>query len=106
MVLFDGQSIVIIQFVACDQAHTILMDEKKRGIYDKYGSFGLYVAEQIGDDNIGLIDSIMFFKSIWFKVSIVYFVTDLMANTFTILRCHRLGQKSKCWLEWSYIVKN
>ena len=45
------------------------MDEKKRGIYDKYGSFGLYVAEQIGEDNIGLIDSLMFFKSIWFKVS-------------------------------------
>ena len=58
------------------------MDEKKRGIYDKYGSFGLYVAEQIGDDNIGLIDSIMFFKSIWFKVSFVYLVIDLMLNDF------------------------
>jgi len=55
-------------FKKINQAHTILMDEKKRGIYDKYGSFGLYVAEQIGDDNIGLIDSIMFFKSIWFKL--------------------------------------
>lgn len=55
-------------FKQINQAHTVLTDDKKRGIYDKYGSFGLYIADQIGEDNIGLIDSVMFFKSIWFKL--------------------------------------
>ena len=45
------------------------MDEKKRNIYDKYGSFGLYIADQVGEDNIGIINSLMVFNSIWFKVS-------------------------------------
>lgn len=29
-----------------------LQDEKKREIYDQYGSLGLYIAEQIGEDNV------------------------------------------------------
>ena len=41
-------------------------DEKKRQLYDEYGSFGLYIAEQVGDDLVG---SVMFFQSGWFKVS-------------------------------------
>ena len=40
-------------------------DEKKRQLYDEYGSFGLYIAEQVGDDLVG---SVMFFQSGWFKV--------------------------------------
>ena len=30
------------------------MDEKKRKIYDKYGSFGLYVADQVCNTQIFL----------------------------------------------------
>ena len=41
-------------------------DEKKRPLYDEYGSFGLYIAEQVGDEFVG---SVMFFQSTWFKVS-------------------------------------
>ena len=42
-------------------------DEKKRQLYDEYGSFGLYIAEQVGDDLVG---SVMVFQSGWFKVSL------------------------------------
>ncbi|VDN21716.1 unnamed protein product [Dibothriocephalus latus] len=28
------------------------MDPVKRGIYDKYGSVGLSIAEQVGEDNV------------------------------------------------------
>ena len=48
----------------------VLSDEKKKVIYDKYGSFGLYVADQLSTDDISVLDSIMVFKSIWFKVRI------------------------------------
>ena len=40
-------------------------DEKKRPLYDEYGSFGLYIAEQVGEEFVG---SVMFFQSGWFKV--------------------------------------
>jgi len=55
-------------FKKINQAHSVLMDEKKRKIYDKYGSFGLYVADQIGEDNIEILDKLMVLKSTWFKV--------------------------------------
>ena len=35
-----------MQFKKVSNAHTILTDEKKREIYDKYGSAGLHLAEQ------------------------------------------------------------
>jgi len=41
---------------------------KKRRIYDKYGSFGLYVADQIGEDNIEILDKLMILKKTWFRV--------------------------------------
>lgn len=51
-------------FKKINQANSILSDEKKRQLYDEYGSFGLYIAEQVGDDLVG---SVMFFQSKWFK---------------------------------------
>ena len=72
-------------FKQINQAHTVLTDEKKRGIYDKYGSFGLYIADQIGEDNIGLIDSVMFFKSIWFKASFKYQIMLLLLTKFEVV---------------------
>ena len=50
------------------QANAVLSDEKKRRLYDKYGSLGLYIAEQVGEENVDMVDSIMFFQSNWFKV--------------------------------------
>ncbi|PIK38078.1 hypothetical protein BSL78_25093 [Apostichopus japonicus] len=39
------------KFKEVNRAHKVLQDEKKRQIYDEYGSFGLYIAEQIGEEN-------------------------------------------------------
>ncbi|KAM4688752.1 dnaJ homolog subfamily C member 5B [Discoglossus pictus] len=39
-------------FKEINNAHTILSDITKRNIYDKYGSLGLYVAEQFGEENV------------------------------------------------------
>ena len=50
------------------QANAVLSDEKKRVLYDKYGSFGLYIAEQVGEENMDMVGSIMFLQSKWFKV--------------------------------------
>lgn len=55
-------------FKKINQANMVLSDEKKKVIYDKYGSFGLYVADQLSTDDISVLDSIMVFKSIWFKL--------------------------------------
>ncbi|KFO20308.1 DnaJ like protein subfamily C member 5B [Fukomys damarensis] len=40
------------KFKDINNAHSILTDTSKRNIYDKYGSLGLYVAEQFGEENV------------------------------------------------------
>ncbi|RXM95276.1 DnaJ-like subfamily C member 5 [Acipenser ruthenus] len=40
------------KFKEINSAHAILVDNTKRNIYDKYGSLGLYVAEQFGEENV------------------------------------------------------
>jgi len=40
------------KFKDINRAHKILIDPKKKGIYDKYGSFGLNVAEQFGEEHV------------------------------------------------------
>lgn len=40
------------QFKQINHANSVLSDETKRNIYDQYGSMGLYVAEQFGEDNV------------------------------------------------------
>ncbi|XP_038052681.1 dnaJ homolog subfamily C member 5-like [Patiria miniata] len=42
------------KFKEINKAHRVLTDAKKRQIYDDYGSVGLYIAEQIGEDNVDL----------------------------------------------------
>jgi len=39
-----------LQFKEVNHAHSILADPGKREIYDKYGSMGLYIAEQFGEE--------------------------------------------------------
>ncbi|KAM8967441.1 dnaJ homolog subfamily C member 5B [Pelodytes ibericus] len=39
-------------FKEINNANSILSDLSKRNIYDKYGSLGLYVAEQFGEENV------------------------------------------------------
>lgn len=40
------------QFKEVNRAHAILSDLTKRNIYDNYGSLGLYIAEQFGEENV------------------------------------------------------
>ena len=60
----------LFQFKKINHAHSILSDEKKRSIYDKHGSFGLYVADQFGDD---VVEHLMLFSSKWFQVRFYHF---------------------------------
>jgi DnaJ family protein C protein 5 len=45
-----------------------LADDSKREIYDKYGSFGLHIADQFGDD---FVRKYMIFSSKWFQALII-----------------------------------
>ncbi|MXQ91889.1 hypothetical protein E5288_WYG019669 [Bos mutus] len=54
------------KFKEINNAHTILTDMSKRNIYDKYGSLGLYVAEQFGDENV---NTYFMLSSWWAKSS-------------------------------------
>ncbi|CAG9814662.1 unnamed protein product [Phaedon cochleariae] len=40
------------KFKEVNRAHSILSDATKRNIYDNYGSLGLYIAEQFGEENV------------------------------------------------------
>ncbi|XP_076034501.1 cysteine string protein isoform X3 [Oratosquilla oratoria] len=40
------------KFKEINHAHGILSDPTKRNIYDNYGSLGLYIAEQFGEENV------------------------------------------------------
>ncbi|CAG7685634.1 unnamed protein product [Allacma fusca] len=40
------------KFKEINQAHRILADEKKKQIYDSYGSLGLYISDQFGEQNV------------------------------------------------------
>lgn len=54
----SSQTILLIfprirsQFKEVNRAHSILSDQTKRNIYDNYGSLGLYIAEQFGEENV------------------------------------------------------
>lgn len=48
--LFELQ--IRLQFKEVNRAHSILSDLTKRNIYDNYGSLGLYIAEQFGEENV------------------------------------------------------
>jgi len=57
------------KFREINHAYSTLSDEKRRRIYDEYGSFGLYVAEQFGDDNV---DTYFRLTSPWCKVLLFF----------------------------------
>ncbi|CAL1534733.1 unnamed protein product [Lymnaea stagnalis] len=40
------------KFKEINRANVILTDSTKRGIYDRYGSMGIYAAEQFGEENV------------------------------------------------------
>jgi DnaJ-class molecular chaperone len=40
------------QFQEINHANSVLTDETKKSIYDNYGSLGLSIAEQVGEENV------------------------------------------------------
>jgi DnaJ family protein C protein 5 len=40
------------KFQEVNHANTVLSDSVRRNIYDRYGSIGIYVAEQFGEENV------------------------------------------------------
>lgn len=53
------------KFKEINNAHAILSDGTKKNIYDKYGSLGLFVAEQFGEENV---NTYFVLSSWWAKV--------------------------------------
>ncbi|KAJ7990787.1 hypothetical protein DPEC_G00290540 [Dallia pectoralis] len=56
------------RFKEINNANAILNEETKRKIYDEYGSMGLYVAEQFGDDSVKYY---FLMHNCWFKALMV-----------------------------------
>ncbi|GAA6223257.1 dnaJ homolog subfamily C member 5-like isoform X1 [Lates japonicus] len=56
------------RFKEINNANSILSDENKRKIYDEFGSMGLYVAEQFGDESVKYY---FLMTKCWFKALMV-----------------------------------
>ncbi|XP_074548298.1 dnaJ homolog subfamily C member 5-like isoform X1 [Halichoeres trimaculatus] len=56
------------KFKEINNANSILSDENKRNIYDEYGSMGLYVAEQFGEESVKYY---FLMTKCWFKALFV-----------------------------------
>lgn len=54
------------KFKELNNAHAVLSDLTRRSIYDSYGSLGLYVAQQFGDDNVS---TYFLLSTCWAKVT-------------------------------------
>jgi len=75
--------LLILQFQQINYAHSVLSDETKKAIYDKYGSFGLSLADQIGEDNV---KTYMVLSSCWCKVCPS--VHSSVVNDFACVNCY------------------
>ncbi len=53
------------KFKELNNANAVLSDITKRNIYDKYGSLGLYVSQQFGEENV---NTYFMLSSWWAKV--------------------------------------
>lgn len=60
------------KFKELNSAHAVLSDLTKRNIYDSYGSLGLYVAQQFGEDNV---NTYFMLSTWWAKVGGAYTVS-------------------------------
>lgn len=60
------------KFKEVNRAHSILSDPTKRNIYDNYGSLGLYIAEQFGEENV---NAYFVVTSPWCKVKYLHCCT-------------------------------
>lgn len=71
---FNTKIYLYFQFKEINKAYRILTDPSKRNIYDNYGSLGLYIAEQFGEENV---NAYFFVTSKWCKVCEFKFLFDL-----------------------------
>ncbi|KAH9510125.1 DnaJ sub C member 5 [Bulinus truncatus] len=75
------------KFKEINRANVILTDSTKRGIYDRYGSMGIYVAEQFGEENV---NTYLVLTSPWCKALAVFccFVTGFYCCFCCCLCCN------------------
>ncbi|KAK7475972.1 hypothetical protein BaRGS_00032791 [Batillaria attramentaria] len=59
------------KFKEINRANTILSDSTKRGIYDRYGSLGIYAAEQFGEENV---NTYLVLTSGWCKALAIFWL--------------------------------
>ncbi|KAK2095712.1 hypothetical protein P7K49_027128 [Saguinus oedipus] len=71
------------KFKEISNAHAILTDVSKRSIYDKYGSLGLYVAKQTGDENVNTY----FMLSSWWAKTLFVIIGLLTGCYFCCCLC-------------------
>ncbi|XP_052241499.1 dnaJ homolog subfamily C member 5-like isoform X2 [Dreissena polymorpha] len=57
------------KFKEINHAHKVLTDNTKRGIYDRYGSLGLYAADMVGDENV---NTYLVLTSGWCKAFVIF----------------------------------
>lgn len=69
------------KFKELNNAHAVLSDVTKRNIYDKYGSLGLYVSQQFGEENV---NTYFMLSSWWAKV-------QYQSPFYTEKKCALLG---------------
>jgi len=65
-----------------NQANGVLSDTVKRNIYDRYGSIGIYVAEQFGEENV---NTYFVLTSPWCKVLICLHVHAVLRSAAILL---------------------
>uniref|UniRef100_A0A8C7XSY4 DnaJ homolog subfamily C member 5B n=1 Tax=Oryzias sinensis TaxID=183150 RepID=A0A8C7XSY4_9TELE len=73
------------KFKELNNAHSVLTDLTKRNIYDSYGSLGLYVAQQFGEDNV---NTYFMLSTWWAKVGVgLLFILSLISFQGLFLLC-------------------
>ncbi|XP_018572171.1 dnaJ homolog subfamily C member 5 isoform X4 [Anoplophora glabripennis] len=65
------------KFKEVNRAHSILSDATKRNIYDNYGSLGLYIAEQFGEENV---NAYFVVTSTWCKA--LFFICGILTGCY------------------------
>jgi len=64
----NGDPVAEEKFKEVNRANQVLSDSRKKTIYDRYGSFGLYLAEQFGEENV---HSYFVLTSPWVKAGVI-----------------------------------